>query len=209
MAQVFGYPFDRLPRMSARDAAIASAAARWIDARPRDGARVAALIGGAITARVIGRSEDLGRDAARAVVQLAGAQLEVAIGNGSARRIAQHLLGGPAELDAARPLDATERALWAVVVAAALEDLGVAGEVAPIIEDEPHAHDGDVLELALSAPRGWSASVRVRVPRDLLLRVPPARAPAAWVDATAIGVAIALGRCALPRAAIGRWPSAT
>jgi hypothetical protein len=51
------------------------------------------------------------------------------------RAIAQHLYGGPAELAAPRPLGIVERSIFALVVATALEDLGVPGEVWPIVDD--------------------------------------------------------------------------
>ncbi len=201
MAQVFGFPFDRLPRVSRHEATLGNAVARWLGAQRTDGARVAALVGGAVTARLVGSAAEPAGHVARAVVSIEGVPLEVSVDGATARGVAQRLVGGPAEIAAARPLDATEQALWALVVAAALEDLGVAGSVVPVVDGEPRAaEDLETFELAVAG--ALAARVHVGVPRDLLLRVPPARPVPAWAAATELDVVVALGRCALPRAAL-------
>lgn len=204
MAQVFGFPFDRLPRISRPAATLGNAVARWLGAERPEGARVAALVGGPVTARLVGSAAAAATDAARAVVIAWGVPLEVSVDGGTARRIAQQLLGGPVELAAARPLDATEQALWALVVAAAVEDLGIAGTVVPVVDGEPSGSITEPLDnFELSIGGAVTATVHVRTPRELVLRVPPARPPPAWAGTTFVDLVIALGRCALPRDAIG------
>ena len=64
-----------------------------------------------------------------------GASVEAWGSARAVRQIAQRLLGGPDELAAARPLTIVERSIWALVVATAVEDLGIAAEVWPRLAD--------------------------------------------------------------------------
>ncbi|MDX2086680.1 MAG: hypothetical protein SFX73_02465, partial [Kofleriaceae bacterium] len=78
------FPFGHVRKLRARDAAIESALARWIAARPL-GARVAALVGGPVTARLIGVRAD-------------GTVRPAAVDPGAATRVLAH------RCDAAREL---------------------------------------------------------------------------------------------------------
>ena len=96
-------------------------------------AKLSTLVGGPVRASVIGvRAPALDPHAALAELRLAGAsdRARGAVAHRSAA-LAQRLLGGPSELDAPRPLTQVEQSLWALVVATAVEDTGVAGEVWP------------------------------------------------------------------------------
>lgn len=125
------FPYGALRRLTRADAALESALARWLAARPL-GARTAKLVGEAASARLVGRrTEAFDPHAAHAQVRLEGASIVVACAARPIRALAQRLFGGPAELDAPRPLTAVEEATWVLVVAAMLEDTSVAGEVWP------------------------------------------------------------------------------
>ncbi len=198
------FPFDRLRKLSRRDAAVESALARWIAPRQL-GARVAALAGGAVRARLVGvapRAPD--PHAALAEVRYAGVPITLAASSRPVRALAQRLLGGPPELDAPRPLTVAEHAIWALVVAAALGDLGVAGEVWPLegvgVDGPPDRGQitvGFVVELPPIA--GLAAmTVTASFAPDIVLRAPPARPLPAW----RFELPIVVGRCALPRASV-------
>lgn len=198
------FPFDRLPRRSRRDAAIESTLARWVAPR-RLGAKVAALAGGAVRARLVGvisRVPD--PHAAIAELRYGGVSITLAASSRPVRALAQRLLGGPGELDAPRPLTVAEHAIWALAVAAALADLDIAAEVWP---QGGGGHAGADIEGAitiafeLELPAGLGAApmtVTASLPPDILLRTPPSRRLHAWV----IDVPVIVGRCALRRASV-------
>jgi flagellar motor switch/type III secretory pathway protein FliN len=214
-----------LRRLSRREAALASVLARWIGARA-PGERLARLVGAPVRADVVASSAPSGFDpwAARCEVRVGGAAIEARGSSLAVRAIAQRVLGGPAELGAPRPLGVVEKSLWSLVVATALEDLGVAGEVWPLLDDvdaddaapddvatrvvRPGARGNElrpervptssVVELAVVFGDDMLA-VQLHVPADLALRVPPPRSPPAWFDTTMLDVPIVLGRCALGR----------
>src|SRR5262245_8384467 len=104
------YPFERLRRLSRRDAALESTVARWIAARSR-GDRLAKLVGGPVRACVVAPSR-FDPYAARCEVRVVGAAIEVRGASAGVRAITQRLLGGPDELAAPRPLVMVERAIW-------------------------------------------------------------------------------------------------
>src|SRR6187402_1615898 len=113
------FPFDRLRRVTRREAALESAVARWIAARP-PGARVARLAGGPVRVRLVGHGAGGGAidpHAALAEVRAGGASIVLAASSAPVRALAQRLLGGPAELAAPRPLGVVEHAIWALAVA--------------------------------------------------------------------------------------------
>jgi type III secretion protein Q len=212
------YPFERLARVSRREAALQSAIATWIGARAW-GERVARLVGGAVTARVVrvraGDASARERDV-RCDVRIAGAVIDVRVDGGVVRRIAQRVLGGPAELAAPRPSTLAERALWALVVATALEDFGVAGEVWPVLDAEaeaekpprrqgakPEAKTEAKTEIEIEATfAGAPATIFLGVPEGLELRVPPPRTPPGWTERFALDAELVIGRCALPADAL-------
>lgn len=225
-----GYPFDRLRQMTRAEAARESVVARWIGARsdPRGelGPRLAKLVGavgGTIGARVIAvgaSSDSFDRYAAHCEVRIAGAAFTVRGASAGIRVIAQRMVGGRTELTAPRPLTVVEESLFCLVVATALEDLGVAGEVwstAPLATTTPIPTKATkatpptpptliptpstialTLELATT-----SLSIEIIAPGDLDLRAPPTRIPA-WADASTIDVSIVLGRCAIAAADLDR-----
>jgi flagellar motor switch/type III secretory pathway protein FliN len=203
------YPWERIPRISRREAALHSVLARWIGARGGPGRRLATLAGAtpaAIRARVGIASDDLDPNAAACTVRVGGSAIHVFGSSAGVRAFAQRLLGGPDELAAPRPLGVVEQSIWSLVVATALEDLGVAGQVWPIVDGgTPERRRGASLEIQLG---DITISVWLDIPDDLELRVPPAahapeRAPT-WADRFALDVPIVVGRCAIHRDDLGR-----
>lgn len=192
------YPFEALRRVTSGQAALESALARWIRARPL-GTRVGALAGGAVRARVIGaRVDAFDPHAVHAEVRTEGASILVAASARPIRALAQRLLGGPAELDAPRPCTAAEEAIWVLAVAAALEDTGVAGEVWPSAQRAPSLSTHLALEIVVEGPALWT--VVAYVPRALVVRVPPPRALPAWT----LDLPVVVGRCTLDRESVAR-----
>jgi Type III flagellar switch regulator (C-ring) FliN C-term len=198
------FPFERLRRVTRREAALESAVARWIAARP-PGARVARLAGGPVRIRLVGHGAGaagaaIDPHAALAEVRAGGASIVLAASAAPVRALAQRLLGGPAELPAPRPLGAVEHAIWALAVAAAIEDAGVVAEVWPLAAP-PADPGGSRIELLLELPgrgRETMMTVVAYLPPDLELRAPPGRDPAGW----SIALPIVVGRCAIARATV-------
>ena len=197
------FPFDRLPRRSRREAAIESTLARWIAPR-RLGAKVAALVGGAVRVRLAGVVPHVpDPHAAVAELRYGGVSITLAGSARPVRALAQRLLGGPAEIDAPRPLTVAEHAIWTLALAAALADLDIAAEVWP--QGGPGragaAADRSItvaFEVDLPAGLGPPMTVTASLPPDILLRTPPPRQPNAWT----FDLPIIVGRCALPRASV-------
>lgn len=235
------YPFDQLPRVTRAEAALESAFAGWLATRPmRSG--LAALAGGpvqvtairavddsprtvhALDATVPGSVAATARGQAPTVIdphmascslRIAGSIIEVRGSSRGVRRLAQKLLGGPAELDAPRPLTLVEQQLWAHVVATALDDLAIAAEVVPELrtlylstrsnERNDKASESKVLIDLVVAGSGLSVELRGADVHGgaLELRVPPARPAPAWVAHAMIDVPVVVGRCALARDTVG------
>jgi type III secretion protein Q len=193
------FPFARVRKLRARDAAIESVVARWIAARPL-GARVAALAGGPVTARLLGVRAEHGFDphAARAEVRIGGLVLELLAASRPVRALAQRLLGGPVELDAPRPLTAVEHAIWALAIAAAIEDTGVAAEVWPC-SDRAAPASAFAVELLVDVA-GAPLTVVALCPPDLVVRVPPARPVPGW----SFDLPVVVGACLLPRETVSQ-----
>jgi hypothetical protein len=221
------FPTEQLRRLTRADAALETALARWLAARPL-GTRVARLAGGPVHARIVGvRTDAFDPHAAHAEVRIGGASIVVAAAARPIRALAQRLLGGPHELDAPRGLTAVEEALWVGVVAAAIEDTGAAAEVWPgeglppgasvaRVDAAPRSRAGTVVGSAPAA-RGTAPGTHVAlelvvertgapwtvvayVPRSLEVRVPPPRVPRAWT----FDLPIVVGRCLLSAGAIAR-----
>jgi len=187
------YPFERLRRLGRRDARIESVIARWLAARPR-GDRLAMLVGGPIEVELV-TPTSFDPHAACCEVRIDGAGLEVLGASAAVRAITEKLLGGVPELAAPRPLGVVEQAIWSLVVATALEDLGVPGQVWPRFGAYAAADGIELVGRLGTIP----FAARLVVPADLELRVPPPRAPAFELS---FDVPIVRGRCALPRASI-------
>ncbi|HEX5060005.1 MAG TPA: FliM/FliN family flagellar motor switch protein, partial [Kofleriaceae bacterium] len=222
------YPFDRLRTLSRRDAQVESTIARWIAGHhAARGERLARLVGGTAVRVDVVPATAFDPFAARCAVRVGGAAIDVRGGSLGVRAIAQRLLGGPAELSAPRPLGVVEKSIFALVVATALEDLGVAGEVWPVLDEELATTDvktrvgrpskgpaqaaerEPIVELAITmggeAERGHDVvlAVQIQAPADLLLRVPPSRGWPSWFAMT-VDCPIVLGRCALDGRALQR-----
>ncbi len=198
------FPFAQLRRLTRRDAAIESALARWLGGG-RAGAKLAALVGGPVRARLVGVVTGVADpEAAVAEVRLDGMSIVVAGSARPVRALAQRLLGGPAELDAPRPLTVVEQAIWALAVAAALADLGVAGEAWPLEHGGARGAEDVLVELAVELPAGFGGgaamrmTVTVRCPAELVLRAPPARPARDW----GFALPIVVGRCGLAAASL-------
>ncbi|MGE5184271.1 MAG: FliM/FliN family flagellar motor switch protein [Acidobacteriota bacterium] len=181
------YPWARVGRVSARDARLVSALARWIAARELSGEVVR-----------VGEGVALDPHAPSCEVRLAGESIAVFGTAAAARALAQRTLGGPAELAAPRPLGVVEHALWALAVARVVRRLGVAAEVWPRVEPVAPPREAIAIELC-----GELGAVVAFVPRALELRAPPARVPA-WADTWTIDAPVVLARCALPAGAAAR-----
>jgi len=199
------FPFERLRHVTRREAALTSLLARWISARPL-GARCAKLAGGPVTVELRGmhavaasRRASLDPHAAIAEVRIGGAAFVLAGSSHPVRTLAQRLLGGPPELAAPRPLTAAEHAIWALALATAIEDLGLAAEVWPLADLDPDlSRDALQIELAVDLA-GAPCSVVALCPRDLELRVPPA-----WTPAWQLEVPVVLASSAVPRDSLTR-----
>ena len=202
---VSAFPFDKLPRVPRAEVATTNAAARWLAVRPL-GRRVAALVGGdAMVALSNGALGD--RYAAACELRMHGQTIVVRGTSGFVRSFAQLTLGGPDELAAPRPLTDVEQSLWVLLVAAAVEDLGIDGEVwataDPAIENrepEPGIRilgSGSLFPILLEARfANRQCTIELRVPSALLLAAPPPRPLPAWVDAS-IEAPVVVGRCQL------------
>ena len=183
--------------MTRAEAALESALARWIRARPI-GARVADLAGGAVTTRLVGTlSRPFDPDAAHAEVRIGGASIVLAGASRAVRGLAQRVFGGPAELDAPRGLTAVEEAVWVLAIAAAIEDTGAAAEVWP---GAPPGPDHVALELVVDGPGVAPWTIVAYVPPSISVRVPPPRALPTW----GFDLPVEVGRCVLDRAAVAR-----
>ena len=205
------YPFERLRQVRRDDAVVESAIARWLATRTSPGRRVAKLVGGPVSAALVGRAHTIDPHAAIASVRIAGLPITVAASGGAIRKLADKLLGGPPELSAARPATPAEHAIWALLVAAALEDLGVAGDVwaqpVPVLQPELErlgrsrsaADDPLAIELAVDLA-GAQLTVICVCPRSVVVKVPPARVMPSW----SFDVPVIVARCALDRATLDR-----
>lgn len=137
-------------------------------------------------------------------VRVDGAVVRVRGASGGVRALAQQMLGGPPELAAPRPLTMAERAVWTVVVAAALDELGVPGQVWPVLEAGSAgvaaiAVDLDVGGRALTVwlDGGSELARRARVVR------PGAWTARAWLDCEVVAARCAVAATALATLAVG------
>lgn len=128
------YPFDRLRRVSRREAQIESAIARWLHGNPPTFTKLVKLAMGPVKLRVIGSSPSIDPHASLAEVRANGISIFVAAPSRPIRALAQQWIGGPDELDAPRPLTPTEHGVWCLVIAAALADHAIAADVWPAFD---------------------------------------------------------------------------
>ncbi|MBS1121060.1 MAG: type secretion system protein [Deltaproteobacteria bacterium] len=201
------FPFERVRRLTGRQAAFESAIARWIVARPL-AVQTAKLVGGPMRARLVGAYPGpFDPHAAVAEVRTGGLSILLAASARAVRRLAQRLLGGPAELEAPRPLTTAEHAIWALAIAAAIEDLGSTAEVWPLAGSPMDTvasweASGGLLPLELAIePLGsgtlGAMTVVAWCPRELEVRTPPERPIPGWRFA----LPLVLARCPLSREA--------
>lgn len=189
--------------VSRRDLGFLNSIAGWLAIASQEGrafSRVEKLFGGQVVIREVasGRCEDL--YAATCAARIGGESVEVRGSHGAARHLAQYLLGGPEELPAPRPLGMVEQALWALATAAAAEDLGIACEVMAC-EAPPLVVDSRDLVATVDLA-GIPATVGLRVPSALELRLPPTPIRR-WPAAAMLDAPVIVGRCALPKSALG------
>jgi len=198
------YPWNALPKVDRRTSRLIDALRHWTRGRRAGALRIAG-------AAVLGPRDLAARlaDPTAGVVRLrAGtARGYVVAGGDLVRAHAQRVLGGPEELGAPRPLTPAERAVLAVTVAAALDELDAAVEVevtelgAPAVAAEL----GEAAVIEVAVERG---SVAVVVPVGAVL-APPRRPlgelarPRAWIDALAISAPVVVAAARLDRAALG------
>ena len=191
------YPFTRLRRTTRADAAFESALARHLAST--GGPKLAALVGAPVRARIVGVAANAAIDphAARAELRLAGLSVVVTAPAAGIRTLAQRWLGGPDELAAPRPLTPTEHAIWCLVLAAALADLGSAASVVPLLDEPVATADARAVELAVTLG-DVSLAVVALVPRALELRAAAPRPSPAWT----FDIPVVLARAAILRSAV-------
>jgi hypothetical protein len=211
------FPWQSLPRVDARTASVASAAAAWGmratraevptpagPVRVRGG--TAALLAGASLASALADPTSAVA-IVRARGRLAPAAYVIA-GGALVRGLARLLLGGPDELDAPRPPTPAERGVLAYAVAAAIaraELRDVLAEPSDLAGPLLAASLGEAAVVELEADgacTGWGA---VAVPIELIASAPPAPRGlprAAWLDEPAIAGVLAIGALRAPRAEI-------
>jgi flagellar motor switch/type III secretory pathway protein FliN len=214
------YPFARLRRLARRDATLESAIARWLDGRGPTFAKLVKLASGPVSIRFVGTMSALDPHASLAEIRANGLSLYAAAPSRTVRALAQRWLGGPDELDAARPLAQAEHAIWCLVVAAAIADSGIDARVWPAFERSPSSLVADpatvvghvrALAPTLAAPKSGEdfaaielavvfghveTTVVVFVPRAIEVRAPAPRTLPAW----SLDLPIVVGRAAIPTA---------
>ena len=143
------FPFAHLPRLTRSQAAIESAIARHAQGR-RGGWRLAKLVG---PVKIVGTSVvTRGFDPNAALVEVRWGSTSIAIAaSGAIRAIAQRVLGGADEIAGPRPPTLAEHAVLAMLVAAALEDAGIPGEVWPLSEHAKAIHERELETVARRA----------------------------------------------------------
>ncbi len=189
------------PRISRRELAAGNTLARWlgvVSCGPR-GSRVERLVGGPVSVR--SGAGTLGDPhSAACEVRVRGTSIVVRAASMFVRRFAQRMLGGPEELAAPRPLTQAEAAMWTLLVAAALEDLGIAGEVWPATMSDPAARTRTPVVIDVTFA-GAPCTIELElptVPSVLIDQVPP------WADLVILDLPIVLGRCWLDRDELAR-----
>ena len=197
---VRAFPIDQLPR--ATEVVLGNALARWIAVAPR-GRRVEQLIGAA-TVRAGGEALT-DPFAASCELRVGGVGIAVRASSAFVRWLAQKLLSGPDELAAPRALNEIEHAMWALLVAAAVEDLEIPGEVWPHVELAKPAHDPAThatVSMVVTAA-GRPSTVELVIPRSLQLAAPRAVQPP-WAERALLDLPIVVGRCELAREDLSR-----
>lgn len=220
------YPVASLRRVSRAGAALESLLARWTRARAI-GPKVATLVGAPARVQLVRVIEQpparFDPFAALAEVRLHGHAFLVGASSAFARELAQRRLFGPDELAAPRALTLVEHAVFAGLVAAALVDANIAGEVWPVVDaDRVHARLNSPIsaappstssgtssgtsvgafwvELALAIEGRAPVTVVVACPPAVRVASPPERPLPGWE----LDVPVLVGSCALHRDDVGR-----
>jgi flagellar motor switch/type III secretory pathway protein FliN len=218
------------PRPVGRDEArIGTAVARWLGPRAGSLAAVAPVLadgaaqergpaghwyggsgftvaGAPARARLVRTSAaaSIDPDGAVAVVRGGPEPVLVVGGGGLVRGLAQVILGGPAELAAARAPTVAEQAVWALAVAAGLDAAGAAAGIAvePSTIAPAMAVRGSaaVVELAVEGGRGVRGAAWIALPASVLERAPAAVALAelggAWLDGVEVSARVVVAHAA-------------
>ncbi|CAN5876396.1 hypothetical protein BH11MYX2_BH11MYX2_32060 [soil metagenome] len=199
------FPFGSLPTWSRAEAALASDVARRLRGRARSPAKLTALLGGSAIVRVEVTRAGAARvdpTAALAEVRVDGLSVLAAAPSMFIREVAQRLLGGPPELAAPRPLTGAESGIVALVVAAALEDAGLRGDVWPVVDIDDarrrFAACGQTVELAIGEGAART-SVVLAIPAAMRLAHPPPHWPSWQFD-----LPVVVGACILAREDLSR-----
>ena len=192
------FPIEQLPR--ATNVAIGNALARWIAIAPR-GRRVEQLVG--VTTLRVGGEPLADLHAASCALVVGGKTIVVRAASGFVRGLAQTLLGGPDELPAPRALNEIEHAMWALLVAAAVEDLQISGEVWPHVEARSAATEASTAIPMVATFGERPCTIELVVPNSLQLAAPP-ESRAMWPDRVWLDVPIVVGRCELAREDVAR-----
>ena len=217
---------ERLPRLSREQALAESVIARWLGAVPSTAARLAKLLrvdASSITARVVTPSADFDPYAATCIVKVGDAEVIARGSSAGVVALANRILGGPAELAAPRPLNVVEQSIWCLVVATALEDLGVSGIAWPASSgNRTKTATGSSTTTRIGGGSGSgtlggagcvelnvhvaeiSFAIQLHVPESLPVRVPPRRTVPTWAERVTFDVPVVLARCALGQADVGR-----
>lgn len=218
------FAWGALRKVTRAEAALESQVARWLASRAPTSAKVSALIGAPpsppgsspfvhvyVHVHVdVDERRSADPNAAFAEVRVDGHSAFASAPSTFVREVAQRLLGGPVELATPRPLTAAENSIFALVVAAALEDAGLRGEVWPVVDadDARRRFDalGTRLELSVSfGERGGSraqraVSIVVGLPPQLRVANPPHAAWPSWQ----FDLPIVVGACLLSREDLAR-----
>jgi flagellar motor switch/type III secretory pathway protein FliN len=194
------FPWHQLPQLSRDQARAESLVARWLPPAPL--ARLGKLLkvdATTITARVVARSAAFDAHAATCVVKAPGAEIIVCASSTGVLALANRILGGPAELAAPRQLNVVEESVWRLVVATALEDLGLPGTVWPSSGNRTRGSSssgGGCVELYLRGAE-LSFAIQLQMPQAALEHRPPWSGVPAWAEGVMIDVAGVIARCAL------------
>ena len=198
MAQLSGQLFR--PRVvDGRTAAVGTRLARWL--RGRTSGRIV-VAGRTLDAVAVGAIRPDGVDPDAAIAAIHGGPDEVlAIGSVAlVRGVAQLVLGGLDELAAPRAPTAAEQAVWALVVATAIDAIAPRTIITVVPSGAAGPLDGERSLVAIDV--AVDGGVRGRA----WLAVPPAFAPpaglmplehAAWLDAVSVAAPVVMAHAAL------------
>lgn len=181
------FPWGALPRVDRRAAHAAAAGRAWLGSAAVDEAAV--LRGRDLDARLADPTAGVVRVRAGAIAGF------VVVPGLAARAIAQRVLGGPAELGAARPLTVAERAILVAAVA----------ERMPRFAVEPSTLGGPEVPRAIGGEAAVIGAGGLALVLPVAAVLAPPRAPldalaGGPLGGVAVAVPVAIARAAVPRA---------